>query len=984
MAGVATTLVCVKQVKQEESEEWDESMPLPGDIIEGVYNSESSDNIGDEFFAPTKAKAELMSQLARFSNVEVIWVKVRRGDSTLKLPSRVAERPSMLQKKYTIKAATDDRHVAVLEDLTSDQCAELQEMSRSLVNVEYRGHNKGGVKYDWKMKVDSYLPDQRCTIVSSILFMPLPGEYCTEATTARCMAWFTAAVAFGAPLIFVNIQTEQILPSDKNNLLGKEMISNKQQQNHKRTVQIAEGIRLWFMPGVAEMLIELIPEPDEARFGLDIKRTEEGLICIHSVVKGSAADRSGLGSLHEEAYANGYQLVISRLEGKSLMPSHVSSTGLIHCCDPTEIKENLHSAIDQMDTVRLHLMAWSNHLLRIAPKAFDLESFLVLVKELCAKGMAVEADRIFDDKRIPTTPPSTVGGRALRKSMVTPGRALINPSLTSTDFNVAVRINSLLKILNPQKPDRSNLGLAALNRFSPLLKPSLVIHVIKSQANPHRALFFFNWASNPNPNPNNYSHTHHCYVAITDLLLSHSLFSTAASLLQESNRLNDFLVSRFIAVHGGRGDIGAAMDWFHKAKLIENGKCLFSYNAILGALVRADRMSVAKEIYDQIVKEGVVKPDVSTCSVMINGFCQMGEMDNAQKVFDEMICEPDVITYTTMIRGFCKMGDFVSARKVCGQMREKKDCLPNTVTYSILIDGYCKKGELEEAIKCMNEMEEQGCEPNQVTYSALIHGFCKKGDLDSARKVFDKMICEPDVITYNNMILGYCKKGDLDSARKVFDKMICEPDVITYNNMILGYCKKGDLDSARKVFCQMREKKDCLPNTVTYSILIDGYCKKGELEEAIKCMNEMEKQGCEPNLFTYSSLIHGFCKTGDLDRARRVLSRMRESKDCLPNTVTYTTLIDGYCKKGELEEAMKCMSEMEKQGCEPNQVTYSALIHGFCKMGEMENAQKLFDEMTGDPDLITYNTMIHGFCKTGDFDSARRVLSQMRKEGRVG
>ncbi|XP_009334745.2 uncharacterized protein LOC103927532 [Pyrus x bretschneideri] len=373
MAAVTTTLVCVKQVKQEASEEWDESMPLPGDIIEGVYYSESRDNIGDELFVPTKAKAELTSLLAKFSNVEVIWVKVRRGDSTLKLRTGiVAERLSMLHKKYTIKAATDDRHVAVLGDLTSDQCTELQEMSRSLVNVEYRGYNKKGVKYDWKMKVDSHLPDQRCTIISSILFMPLPGEYCTEATTARCMAWFSAAIASGAPLIFVNIQTEQIVSSDKNNLLGKEINWNKQQQNHTTTVQIAQGIRLWFMPGVAELLIELIPEPGEARFGLDIKRTEEGLICIHSVAKGSPADRSGLRSLHEEAYASGYQLVISRLEGKSLMPSYVSSAGLIHCCDHTEIKETLHSAIDQMDRVQFHLMAWSNHLLRVAPKSIGV------------------------------------------------------------------------------------------------------------------------------------------------------------------------------------------------------------------------------------------------------------------------------------------------------------------------------------------------------------------------------------------------------------------------------------------------------------------------------------------------------------------------------------------------------------------------------------------------------------------------------------
>ncbi|KAH0969797.1 hypothetical protein GBA52_028393 [Prunus armeniaca] len=39
--------------------------------------------------------------------------------------------------------------------------------------------------------------------------------------------------------------------------------------------------------------------------------------------------------------------------------------GLIHCCDHTEIKETLASAIDQMERVQLHLMAWSNHLLPI-------------------------------------------------------------------------------------------------------------------------------------------------------------------------------------------------------------------------------------------------------------------------------------------------------------------------------------------------------------------------------------------------------------------------------------------------------------------------------------------------------------------------------------------------------------------------------------------------------------------------------------------
>lgn len=52
--------------------------------------------------------------------------------------------------------------------------------------------------------------------------------------------------------------------------------------------------------------------------------------------------------------------MISRLEGKSVMPSNASCDGLIHYCDHNEIRDTLISAIDQMDTIQLCIMAWPN------------------------------------------------------------------------------------------------------------------------------------------------------------------------------------------------------------------------------------------------------------------------------------------------------------------------------------------------------------------------------------------------------------------------------------------------------------------------------------------------------------------------------------------------------------------------------------------------------------------------------------------------
>lgn len=87
----------------------------------------------------------------------------------------------------------------------------------------------------------------------------------------------------------------------------------------------------------------------------------QGFICVNRVTRGTAADRAGLRQLHEEATRTGHLVVISRLDGKSLMPSQASSAGLIHCCDNANIKETLNSALEDLDSIKLHIMSWPNN-----------------------------------------------------------------------------------------------------------------------------------------------------------------------------------------------------------------------------------------------------------------------------------------------------------------------------------------------------------------------------------------------------------------------------------------------------------------------------------------------------------------------------------------------------------------------------------------------------------------------------------------------
>ena len=507
--------------------------------------------------------------------------------------------------------------------------------------------------------------------------------------------------------------------------------------------------------------------------------------------------------------------------------------------------------------------------------------------------------------------PPSMAARTLANTHASPLASHIAQLLST-----ASSITSFLQTLNPQNPTpNSPTSISPLSQFAPFLNPNLVIQVIKSQKNPYHALFFFNWASNPNPNPNNYSHSHLCYVAITDLLISHGLFSTASSLLQSHHRLSDFTAAKFVKAYGDRGDIRGAIHWFHRAKKMESGRCLFSYNAILGVFVKANRIMLARAVFDQIVKEGVVKPDVSTYTTIIRGYCKMGMIENAKNVFDEMGCKPNLVTYNTMINGFCKKGLMESAMKIVDQMTETEDCMPDTVTYTTLIDGYCKRGELEEAMKYMEEMVSRNCEPNVLTYNAIIYGLCLNGNVDEAKRMMTRMRLnglKDNVATHTSILKGLCVVGKLDDAARHLKEMV-------------GLGMEADAKA--------------------YGVVVNEYCKIGKADDAISLLKEMKSRGINPSVSSFNAVFRILVESGKTDKAGLILRQMKQL-GCTPNFLSYSTVIDGLCKaKGRMHEVEEFVDDMCRNGHHLDASMYSWLVKGYCEDGNADMAMRLFCEM---------------------------------------
>ncbi|KAJ7539566.1 hypothetical protein O6H91_08G019400 [Diphasiastrum complanatum] len=372
MEGPGQTYVAVKALAGGTGI-WSEEKLLPGDIIEQVRNAKHHLDI--------RSKEILQRELRKMNLGERVIVEVRRSTLATEQVHRVelqacvvAEVSVMRRKNFALGDIKDKSHVAILVDTTEKECSYLQDQTERRLE-EQREARMSNVQlkdclltYSWKKKMQAFLPRPNSAMVFSLLLMPFQSNDVDE-TSARAMAWLSAAQESGVPIIFVNIQVEPILLQAstssyfgsglKENLstvanTGKYMI-----QDWKGTdMQIVRAIRLWYVPAAAELAIHLRPVPGEIRVGVGISCTEEGFCYVSSVEHGTSADRAGLKTIFEAACAARKLLVISRIAGEKLTPWMVTPAGAIRCFDTVSISDKLSVHRQACEAIQFYLMVW--------------------------------------------------------------------------------------------------------------------------------------------------------------------------------------------------------------------------------------------------------------------------------------------------------------------------------------------------------------------------------------------------------------------------------------------------------------------------------------------------------------------------------------------------------------------------------------------------------------------------------------------------
>lgn len=143
--------------------------------------------------------------------------------------------------------------------------------------------------------------------------------------------------------------------------------------------------------------------------------------------------------------------------------------------------------------------------------------------------------------------------------------------------------------------------------------------------------------------------------------------------------------------------------------------------AVIMGLCELGRIDYARELLNEIVKDGFV---ATACiwNCILCGYWKQGRVDEVMDLFERMesgSCErPDISTYTIMVHGFCEHDNVHKAISIFRKMIENNVPV-NRAMYSAVIRQLCECGRAEEAHKYVNEMIETGHLASYVGWKSL-------------------------------------------------------------------------------------------------------------------------------------------------------------------------------------------------------------------------------------------------------------------------
>ncbi|CAH2052178.1 unnamed protein product [Thlaspi arvense] len=284
-----------------------------------------------------------------------------------------------------------------------------------------------------------------------------------------------------------------------------------------------------------------------------------------------------------------------------------------------------------------------------------------------------------------------------------------------------------------------------------------------------------------------------------------------------------------------------------------------TWNSMVSGFAQHDRCEEALNYFALMHKEGFVLNEYTFASGL-SACSGLNDMHRGVQIHSLVAKSPrlsDVHIGSALVDMYSKCGNVDDAQKVFDEMGDR-----NVVTWNSLITCYEQNGPAAEALKVFHVMLEASVEPDEVTLASVVSACASLSAIEVGQEVHGRVAkndkLRNDIILSNAFVDMYAKCGRIKEARFLFDSMPFR-NIVAETSMISGYAMAASTKAARLMFTKMTER-----NIVSWNALIAGYTQNGENEEALSLFVLLKRESVCPTHYTFANILKACADLAEL------------------------------------------------------------------------------------------------------------------------
>lgn len=328
-----------------------------------------------------------------------------------------------------------------------------------------------------------------------------------------------------------------------------------------------------------------------------------------------------------------------------------------------------------------------------------------------------------------------------------------------------------------------------------------------------------------------------------------------------------------------------------------------------------------------------------------------------------------IFIQSALIDMYCKCGDMELGRRVFYRSKER-----NAICWTALMSGYVSNGRLEQALRSIMWMQQEGIMPDVVTIATVLPVCAELRALKRGKEIHAYAVKNcffPNVAIVSSLMGMYSKCGVLDYSIKLFGG-IERKNVILWTTLIDSYVENGCIYDALGVIRSMLLSKH-RPDSVAMARMLSVCRELKNLKLGKEIHGQALKKDFDSVHFVSSEIMKMYGSCGVVDIARFVFDKL-----VLKGSMTWTAIIEVYGNNELYQEAIDLFDQMRLKGFTPNTFTFQVVLSICDQAGFVDDARQVFNLMSRRYKIKAskehYSLMIGLLTRVGRIDEAQRFI----------